>query len=572
MELNLEKLKKNFTVIKDIRNKVNNLFQILETHLIKLKQTYSEIMINNKDNLFVFGLDSFQFQSKLIDIEYEDMRRLFLAISNRMYCEYYKLYKIIAEYVKDNILDKKTMDIVKITNTFPVYKDLEPFKQYKFEVIQDIHENIILLLNSINDFILNKENELQWHQKKQDSGLNINNFVTTFNYNILMIKEKGMLFISYIDFFHSLHTKYLQRFAMKMNLMYSQITNDIRFDDATQSQQQTLSLSNEIKKQDILSPFQDVNINQNTINQNAINQIKKSFDDGDSILSESLVISNPQLQTISDHEISNLKKSKSIFKSNFKKVVNGGFNLFKSSKNLETDNLSSYSSESVLSKTSVQQDYNKNVTQTSVTNVYEKKDKVHNDSFSSDINSNTSIKELESNVSLMSLSKPVSDEDIAELNKTLTYDNMFTELNKQCFEFTNDNIGLKIEEDYSVIEAKEILDEIMTDELTNESVNEDGVVINEVINDLVNEVINDVINEKNIDNITQIENTNVENTEAIKEDSTINSEITENSFENNDNNDNNDNKDNNDNNDNDNSEIITETTTKKKRQYKPRKK
>jgi hypothetical protein len=39
MELNLEKIKKNFTVIKDIKNKVNNLFQILETHLIKLKQT-----------------------------------------------------------------------------------------------------------------------------------------------------------------------------------------------------------------------------------------------------------------------------------------------------------------------------------------------------------------------------------------------------------------------------------------------------------------------------------------------------------------------------------------------------
>ena len=51
---------------------------------------------------------------------------------------------------------------------------------------QQIHENIILLLYEINEFIINKENELQLHKKKQDIGLNINNFVTTFNYNIII--------------------------------------------------------------------------------------------------------------------------------------------------------------------------------------------------------------------------------------------------------------------------------------------------------------------------------------------------------------------------------------------------
>ena len=100
MEINLEQLKKNFSTIKDIREKVTNVFNILETHLSKLKKMYSEFVENNRQNVFVFGLDSFQFQSKLIDIEYDDMKRLFLAINNRMYCEYYKLYKIIAEYYR----------------------------------------------------------------------------------------------------------------------------------------------------------------------------------------------------------------------------------------------------------------------------------------------------------------------------------------------------------------------------------------------------------------------------------------------------------------------------------------
>ena len=167
MEINLEQLKKNFLTIKDIRSKVSNVFTILETHLSNLKKIYSEFVDNNRQNLFVFGLDSFQFQSKLIDIEYEDIKRLFLAINNRMYCEYYKLYKIIAEYVKENIPDKKTLGLIKVTNNFPVYKDLEPYKQYNFEMTQQIHENIILLLYEINEFIINKENELQLHKKNR---------------------------------------------------------------------------------------------------------------------------------------------------------------------------------------------------------------------------------------------------------------------------------------------------------------------------------------------------------------------------------------------------------------------
>jgi hypothetical protein len=254
MEINLEQLKKNFLTIKDIRDKVTNIFTILESHLLNLKKMYGEFVENNRQNLFVFGLDSFQFQSKLIDIEYDDMKRLFLAINNRMYCEYYKLYKIIAEYVKANIQDKKTQDLIKITNIFPVYKDLEPYKQYKFEMIQDIHENIILLLYEINEFIMNKESELQIHKKKQDIGLNINNFVNTFNYNIIMIKEKGMLFISYIEFFHNLHTKYLQRFTMKMNLMYTQVTHDIRFEDGPKI--------TETNKQELIKNYETDNIDQ----------------------------------------------------------------------------------------------------------------------------------------------------------------------------------------------------------------------------------------------------------------------------------------------------------------------
>lgn len=266
MEETLDRLKKEFSAIKVSRDNVINLFSELENRIIKLKSIYKEFIECNKGNLFIFGLDSFQFQSKLIDIEYNDLKRLFFVINNKIYCEYYKLHKIISHFMKDNVPDKKVFELIKLSNEFPIYKDLEPFKQYDFDIIQDIHENLLLLLFEINAFIEHKENELLLYKKKQDNGLNINNFVMTFKYNILTLKEKMDLFISYIDFFHNLHTKYLQRFAMKVNLMYSQVTHDISFED-------TIINIDEKKKELISNLKKDIN------DKKFIKELKKTIDD-----------------------------------------------------------------------------------------------------------------------------------------------------------------------------------------------------------------------------------------------------------------------------------------------------
>lgn len=231
MELQLSKLKSNFANIKYIRNNTKNIFDILELKINKLKNTHAELIKNNKTQVFVFGLDSFHFQSKLIDIEYDEMKRLFLAINNRMYCEYFKLYKLIVDYILENISDKKITEIIKLNN-FPIYKDLEPFKEYKFEFIMDIHENIILIISGIIGNIGKKEIELQNYKSKKELGLSLDNFVNSFNFDIIMMKEKVKLFLMYIDFFHKLHTKYLKRFSNKIQLMYTNIINDINFDDS----------------------------------------------------------------------------------------------------------------------------------------------------------------------------------------------------------------------------------------------------------------------------------------------------------------------------------------------------
>jgi hypothetical protein len=233
METKLVKLKSDFNDIINIRNTVKNVFDTLQIRIDRLRQIYSEFIKTNKSEMFVFGLDSFHFQSKLIDIEYDDMKRLFLAINNRMYCEYFKLHKIIVEYISKNVTDKKVSDLVKINN-YPVYKDLEPFKEYKFETILDIHENILNLMGIMMSILNNKENELTIHKTKQNIGLNIDNFITSFNFNINVMREKIMMFITYIEFFHKMHSKYLKRFSNKIQLMYTHISNDIKFDDSVE--------------------------------------------------------------------------------------------------------------------------------------------------------------------------------------------------------------------------------------------------------------------------------------------------------------------------------------------------
>jgi hypothetical protein len=314
MDARLIKLKGDFNNIITVRTSVKNIFDILQIRINKLKIFYAEFIKDSKNDMFIFGLDSFHFQSKLIDIEYDDMKRLFLAINNRMYCEYFKLYKIITEYIVKNIPDKKVKDNIKVNN-YPVYKDLEPYKEYKFETIQDIHENILNFISILNSMLSNKENELLIHKSKQSIGLNIDNFITTFNYNINVIREKINMFVSYIEFFHKMHSKYLKRFSNKIQLMHTHIDSDIRFDE-------NLELSKDKKKELIAS------LNVENVNNMLLNDLKKSMnsdtssdtDNDTKIEDKNEVESKSSTPTVKSN--SSFVNFKEIIKSNVNKMSN----------------------------------------------------------------------------------------------------------------------------------------------------------------------------------------------------------------------------------------------------------
>jgi hypothetical protein len=233
MESQISDLKTDFITIINHRDTTKRIFDILEGRIKKLKSIYNEFITNNEKQIFIFGLDSFRFQSKLMDIEFDDMKRMSLAINNRIYCEYYKLYRMIVCYINETINEQTISENLNI-DKFPIYRDLEPFREYDFSFITELHSNILTLLSSVVNYINTKDRELTTHKKKMNIGLNIDNFVSSFNYDVNNSREKIGLFIKYMNFFHRNHIKMLGRFVNKLQDMYSHIDKDIDFDESVE--------------------------------------------------------------------------------------------------------------------------------------------------------------------------------------------------------------------------------------------------------------------------------------------------------------------------------------------------
>jgi hypothetical protein len=244
-------LKNEFSEILFLKRENSQLFEKSYDKIKKLKEWYNNYVKENHDHLFIFGLDSFHYQGKIIDTEYDDMKRLYQSITNRMYCEYYKLYQIIVEYTEKVVKDKKVSDVVASNNNFPKYMDLEPYRQYGTETISQLHDIIVLLFSSVKGVIDKKHEELDMHRAKNKIGINIDNFIQTFHFEIMIMEQKLSLFLSYMEFFHKMTMKYLKRFTSKMNLFSSQIDHDIRLEPTSKTKERRKSMMQEFQQDNI---------------------------------------------------------------------------------------------------------------------------------------------------------------------------------------------------------------------------------------------------------------------------------------------------------------------------------
>ena len=157
----------------------------------------------------MFCLDSFYFQYKTFAMEMENIDRFRILTNNRMYCDYYKLFNIILNYIKEHHAELSkliknsrsnedvTMDINDLElKTFPVYKDLEPFLEYKIEDIKDIHNNILHLINKLYTQYTENDDQIGHYNENQKVGFSISNFLNTLNHENNLLKEQVSLFVN----------------------------------------------------------------------------------------------------------------------------------------------------------------------------------------------------------------------------------------------------------------------------------------------------------------------------------------------------------------------------------------
>ena len=216
--------------INDLNINIKNILSKINNKINKLKVIHTKFIDNENRKLFLFGLDSLFFQIKLINTDYNNSKNFFLIINNRLYCEYYKLYNIICEYLHENnikiYIDNKTINNKK----FIKYNDLDTIRQYPINEISKIYDEITSILDNLNNIAEKKEKEITNYKKTNTNGLDINNFVSTHSYFNKILNEKIILFNNYFEFFNNSHVKQLKSLQKNLQKTYKQIINDIHFD------------------------------------------------------------------------------------------------------------------------------------------------------------------------------------------------------------------------------------------------------------------------------------------------------------------------------------------------------
>jgi len=221
----IEKLKNDFDNILTLKREISKMKKVVVDKLSQLKLVYNNLVKTNSKKILLFCLDSFYFQYKTFAMEMEHIDRFRTLMNNRMYCDYYKLFHIILNYIKEN---RAEIDITELEiKTYPVYKDLEPFSEYKMEDIKEIHGNILMVLNTLYGITVEKTDNIDHYNEKHLVGFSISNFLNTLSYENKLLQEQIHLYLNYMSFFHISQKRQLNRLHLRMQEFYREVDNNI---------------------------------------------------------------------------------------------------------------------------------------------------------------------------------------------------------------------------------------------------------------------------------------------------------------------------------------------------------
>ena len=250
----IEKLQTEFSEIIHLYKDIQNQRIEIQEKLGQVKEIYNELIKNNNKKIFLFCLDAFYFQYKVLNIEMDNLNRFTALINNRMYGDYYKLYTIMitktAHYIctdcsgLDSAGSSKPVDSAgsskPVDSTNPIcltkiispYNDLEPFHEYPIADTQSLHQDIIIIIEKIFEYYTKKNQEIHDYNMNK-IGISIDSFINTLEYDNNLIQEQLQLYVNYTSFFHKTQIEYLSKLANKIVVFHSEIDEDMLSNNPT---------------------------------------------------------------------------------------------------------------------------------------------------------------------------------------------------------------------------------------------------------------------------------------------------------------------------------------------------
>ena len=242
-----------FIIINDIFIKKD----IIHSNINSLKIQYNQLIKLNNKKLYLLSLDSFFFQYKYFFMELEQIDNSRKLVINRMYCEYYKLYKNILNYFDEIKLNyEKENDNIK---SFPIYKDLEPLYEYSLDDINIIFNNVIILLTILNDFLLKNYENISNYNQEYKIGFSIFNFTNIMRNENLNIENQLKIFLDFIRFFLYSQKKYNEQILFRYSELFKNINDIILYKDFINSNENIILPNN------ILNSSNELDISDNLL-------------------------------------------------------------------------------------------------------------------------------------------------------------------------------------------------------------------------------------------------------------------------------------------------------------------
>jgi hypothetical protein len=163
----------------------------------------------------------------MFEMEHENMRKVFNYINNRMYCEYYKVYKYIHDYAVNAIKYSKIVEKLAHQN-YPVYKDLEQSNVYDFDTVRDMYSTILETIKDLHEYLNLKNTKIVNDKERIMMGINIDNIVNSQHFSNVLLSERITMYIKYLEVINKHHTKYISRLICKCKLALEIFNEDIQ--------------------------------------------------------------------------------------------------------------------------------------------------------------------------------------------------------------------------------------------------------------------------------------------------------------------------------------------------------